>query len=87
MTTAQMNTAASDAAPNIAGVSMNVNAMVITVVTACAAASTTLDASAKVTAAKQFDWLMPVGLLNLINPNSTTPGTSSLLARGAMLCT
>ena len=87
MTTAQINIAASDAAPNISGMSMNTTAMTITVVSTCAVASTTLDAPAKVTANKSFDWLLPVGLLNLINPNSSNPGTSVLLARGAMLCT
>ena len=87
MTTAQINIAASDAAPNISGMSMNTTAMVITVVTTCAAASTSLDAPAKVTATKAFDWLIPVGVLNLFSPNSTDPGTSSLVARGAMLCT
>jgi Flp pilus assembly protein TadG len=87
MTTAQINTAASDAAPNITGMSMNASAMTITVVSTCAVASTTLDAAAKVTVSKSFDWLLPVGVLNLITSNSTNPGTSALLVRGAMLCT
>ncbi|CAB4344548.1 unannotated protein [freshwater metagenome] len=89
LTTAQISTAANNAAPSLKNMAMSATGMTVTVNTACAAATATLDAATTVTLTQTFHWTLPVGILNRASgtTNSTVPNSTTMTAKGVMLCT